>query len=367
MSRNFRLGVFIVAGLAVLSAGVFLIGDRTFLFASTYKLQTTFKNVSGLTEGAEVRVGGIRKGTVKKIHLPPQPVGDMTVEMDLESSTRDVVKQDSIAAIETEGLLGSRYVEVSFGSANAAPVRDGAIINSTPPLEMADLLKKTSEVLNTTKETMINVRESSDHFAEISAKINDGQGTVGALINDRKFYNDLQQTTNQAKVSATAFAENMQALKSNFFLRGFFNRRGYEDSTRLVENEISELPKGQVLRTFRLDEKKLFGNSETAKLKSEKTLNEVGKFIEQNAFGAAVILVSGGPMGDTAEQLELTQARGMVIRDYLVDHFKMDDTRLRKMGLGKNTSALDEFPAVQIVLYEPGTRFASETRARTAN
>ena len=59
MSRAFRLGLFIVGTLAILVAGVFLIGDKQFLFSSTYALKTTFKNVGGLNNGAEVRVGGV--------------------------------------------------------------------------------------------------------------------------------------------------------------------------------------------------------------------------------------------------------------------------------------------------------------------
>jgi phospholipid/cholesterol/gamma-HCH transport system substrate-binding protein len=364
MSRNFRLGVFIVFGLAILAAGVFLIGSRQFLFASTYRLETTFKNVSGLNEGAEVRVGGIQKGTVQKIKLPLRPRRDMTVVMALDSSTREVIRQDSMASIQTEGLLGSKYVEISFGSENSPQVRNGSTINSVPPLEMADLLKKTNEVLDTTKDTMVNVKESSDHFAAISAKINGGQGTVGALVNERKFYDELQQATTQAKASATSFAENMEALKHNFFLRGFFNRRGYEDSTRLAENEVNDLPQGEVLKTFRLDHTKLFANPETAKLKNGKMLNEIGKFMEQNPFGAAVIMVSGPAKGDSAELQELSQARGMVLRDYLVEHFKMDDTRLKKMSLGKVKPNADESALVQVVLYQPGARFGSEKSAR---
>jgi phospholipid/cholesterol/gamma-HCH transport system substrate-binding protein len=364
MSRNFRLGIFIVSGLAILSAGVFLIGSRRFLFSSTYQIETTFKNVSGLNEGAEVRVGGIQKGTVQKIRLPAQPVSDMTVEMALDSSTRKVVRQDSIASIQTEGLLGSKYIEISFGSESAPQVSNGSHISSVPPLEMADLLKKTNEVLDTTKETMVNVKQSSDHFAEISAKINDGKGTVGALVNDRKFYDNLQEATNQAKVSASAFAENMEALKTNFFLRGFFNRRGYQDSTKLAENEIAELPQGQVLKTFRLDHTKLFNGPETAKLKNEKMLNEVGKYLEQNPFGAAVVVVSGPATGDATEIHELTQARGMIVRDYLVEHFKMDDTRLKKMSLGKIKPNADDSALVQVILYQPGTRLPPEKSAR---
>ena len=128
-SRAFRLGVFIVATLAVLATGIFLIGDRQFLFSSTYILKSNFMHVAGLINGAEVRVGGIHKGTVKQIQLPAQPDGGVTVIMAMEKSTRKVIRKDSVASIQTEGLLGDKYVEVTFGS-DSAPARG---TNRGPP------------------------------------------------------------------------------------------------------------------------------------------------------------------------------------------------------------------------------------------
>src|SRR5579864_6098930 len=116
MSRTFRLGVFIVGALLVLAAGVFLIGSKDLLFSSTYRLKAEFDTVAGLMDGAEVRVGGVHKGTVRRIDLPKRPDETVTVVMDLERSTRDILKKDSVASIKSEGLLGDKYVEISFGS-----------------------------------------------------------------------------------------------------------------------------------------------------------------------------------------------------------------------------------------------------------
>jgi phospholipid/cholesterol/gamma-HCH transport system substrate-binding protein len=355
MSRAFRLGVFIVTTLGILGAGVFLIGSRQFLFSSTYVLKSNFKNVAGLGNGAEVRVGGINKGTVKQIALPNQPGGEMTVVMGMESSTRKVVRKDSIASIKTEGLLGNKYVEVTFGSDNAPSVEDGNTINSAPPLELSDLMNKTNDILDTTKQTMLNVQESSGQFKDISSKINRGEGTVGALVNNKQFYEQLNQATAQAKQGAAAFQENMEALKHNFFLRGFYNRRGYEDSGRLTENEIKELPKGPVLKKFSYDPKKVFDKADTAKLKNEKMLGDAGQFLEANPFGAAVVVVSGGTKGDADEVRELTQARAMVIRDYLVNNFRMDDSRIKTMGLGKSQEPSGDTGVVEITIFPPET------------
>src|SRR5207253_387098 len=67
ISRSFRLGAFIILALLIFAGGVFWIGNKRFVFTSTYRLNADFQNVAGLLNGAEVRVGGIPEGTVKRI------------------------------------------------------------------------------------------------------------------------------------------------------------------------------------------------------------------------------------------------------------------------------------------------------------
>src|ERR1035438_5017177 len=125
MTRTARLGMFIVATLALLAVGIFIIGSQEYLFKSTYLLKAQFDNVEGLDAGGDVRVGAVHTGTVRSILLPRKPGDKVTVVMDLDKKTHEIIKQDSVATIETEGLLGNQYLAISFGSAGAADVRDG--------------------------------------------------------------------------------------------------------------------------------------------------------------------------------------------------------------------------------------------------
>ncbi len=367
MSRAVRLGVFIFGTLVILAAGIFLIGNKRFIFTSTYRLQAGFKNVAGLNNGAQVRVGGIHKGTVKQIDLPNLSSGEMTVVMEMESSTRDVIKQDSLAAIQTEGLLGNKYVEISFGSGDAPKVVDGANIGSLPPQDISDVIKKTNEILDTTKLAMGGMQESMDNLKAISSKINQGEGTIGALVNDRKMYDQLNAATTQAKEGAAAFQENMDALKHNWLLRGFFNKRGYDDSSKLTEDAISNLPQSPYLKKFVFDGNKIFDKPDNAKLKSEKTLTEAGRFLEGNRFGLAIVVVSNGLKGDTDEAQLLTQARAMVVRDYLVKNFKMDDTLLKTIGLKKSGQKdAGDGGSVEVIIYPVGLSMKPTKTARSS-
>ena len=364
MSRAARLGIFIVSTLAILVIGVFVIGSKQYLFSSTYQLKAQFDNVVGLDAGGDVRVGGVHSGTVRDILLPHKPGEKVTVVMDLGKSTHEIIKQDSVASIETEGLLGNQYLAISFGSAGTADVRDGDTIASHPPLEMSDLLKKTSDLLDGSQQAIQNATRATANLDSISAKIDEGRGTAGALINDKQLYSNLEETSGamrdtmvQAQAGAIDFKENMDALKHNFFLRGYFKNRGYEDSAELAKNEIERLPQGTPIKEFTYPAKQLFDKQDSAKLKNQKSLDPGGEFLANSQFGFAVVVAATGMEGDTQKDLVLTQARAMVVREYLVENFGFDDTQLKTLGMGKQPAGASDagWGVVQIFIYPTGT------------
>jgi phospholipid/cholesterol/gamma-HCH transport system substrate-binding protein len=372
MSKAARLGAFIIATLGILAAGIFLIGSKQYLFTSTYRLKAQFATVVGLDEGAEVRVGGVHSGSVRGIQLPNKPSDKITVLMDLQRSTHDIIKQDSVAAIETEGLLGNEYVSISFGSAQALNVKDDDTIASQPPLVIADLMRKADGILDTSQQALDNVTVVTANLSSISGKINQGQGTVGALVNDKKIYTQLDQTTaglrdtvNHAQAGVAAFQENMEAMKQNVLLRGYFKKRGYENSSDLAKNEIMGLPQAPPLKTFTFESKQLFDNVDTAKPKNQKSLRAAGQFLADTEFGVAVVAVSAGSAGDTQKDQVLTQARAMVVRDYLVANFSFDDAQLKTLGLGKgkNPTTESSWGTVEIIIYPADVDAATQTSA----
>jgi phospholipid/cholesterol/gamma-HCH transport system substrate-binding protein len=366
------LGAFIVATLAVLAAGVFIIGSQENLFRATYQLKAQFDNVAGLAVGADVQVGGVHSGNVRRITLPHKPGDKVIVVMDLDRSTKEIIKSDSVASIETEGVLGDQFVAISFGSAGQAEVEDGETIQSVPPLELGALLIKANAILDSSQQAIVNTTAATAHLNSVSAKIDSGQGTVGALVNDKQLYNNLEQTTTtlhdtmlQAQIGVTDFQENMEALKHNFFLSGYYKRRGYEDSSELAANKISGLPQSSPVKIFTYTAKQLFDGRASAKMTDQKTLKAAGDFLAQTQFGLAVIEVSTGMDGDTQKDLVLTEARAMVIREYLVENFGFDDSQLKTLGMGKQTGANLEadWGSIQILIYPTGTEIPVDKQA----
>ena len=342
MSREFRLGIFVVVALLILSAGIFWIGRNRYMFSRTYRLEADFQNVAGLGDGADVRVGGIHEGTVKRINLPRRPEGPVTVVMALEEPTRSVIRKDSVASIKAEGLVGDKYVEISFGSKDAAPVRDGDRIEGVQPQDVSDLINKANQVLDTTQTTIQTAQTAIANVADISSKINHGQGTIGGLVNDKSVYRNVAS-------AAASLNDDMEALKHNFLLRGFFKKRGYEDSSELTAHEVPRLPATASMKTFTFDAHKLFDKPNGVKLKDEKALDEAGKFLEDNDKSVAVVTASAGPKGDEDKDRVVSEARALAIRNYILQKFRVDDPRLKTLGTGRAAEGTDG--QVQVLVY----------------
>jgi len=364
MSRAARLGAFIIGTLAILAIGIFIIGSKKYLFTSTYELKTNFKNVAGLAKGADILVGGVHSGTVKDIQLPHQSTGEVTVLLEMDQSTHEIIRQDSIASIQTEGLLGNQYIAVSFGSADKPEVKNGDTIGSVPPLEMSAILDKANGLLAQGQHAMTDINKVAEHLNSVSAKIDAGNGTVGALVNDKALYNNLNETASSAKSTVSSaqagiadFQDNMQALKHNFLLRGYFKNRGYEDTSDLGKDEIESAPQAATVKEFTYQAKDIFSKQDAAKLKGQKALNPAGEYLAGNDFGLAVIEVSTGTSGSSDTDHTLAQARALVVRDYIVQHFGFDDTKLKTIPLGKQTdeTSKDNWGIVKILVYPAGT------------
>jgi hypothetical protein len=297
MSKAFRIGIFVAFALCALSIGIFLIGNKEFLFNKTFVLKTDFPNVGGLDKGSEVRVGGIHEGTVSRIDLPAEPGGKVTVEMKLHTATENLIRKDSSASIKTEGLLGDKYIEISFGTEKAAAVGNNDVIAGEVPLDLGTQAK-----------------------------------AVAA----------------EAQQGVQAFTENMQAVQHNFLLSGFFKKRGYNDPSELNQNSIAKVPSEMPSKEFDYDVAKIFNKPDQAEIKNKKAMNEVGQFLQSNSFSQVVVATSAA-VGDTGKDKLLTKARSKVVRDYLAQNFKLDDTRIKIIGLGK--SKQEDAGKLQILVY----------------
>lgn len=214
-----RLGIFVSLGILILFIIIFFIGSNQNLFSSKFKINTTFSNVSGLQIGGQVRFSGIAVGTIENIEI----INDSTVKVIaiIDNDVKKFIKQDSKASIASEGVIGDRILTISQGSSKSKEVKDGAQIASFEPVEF-------DEILSSIKITAENAEIITNELAILLSDINDGEGTIGKLMNDEDMAADLDKTMENLRKSSKGLEENMEAAKHNFLLRGYFKKKERE-------------------------------------------------------------------------------------------------------------------------------------------
>ena len=229
-----RLGLFVAGGIVLFVLAIFLIGRQKNLFDPVFKLHTTFYNVSGLRVGNNIRFSGINVGTVGKITL----MNDSTVQVDMiiKKSVQPFIKTDGLAAIGSEGIIGDRILIITQGSSEAVTVKGGESISSVEPVE-------TDAIIISLAVTAVNFEIISEELAEIMIKINQGNGTLGRLIQDSSIAENINRTIINLRKSSRGLDENMNAAKSNFLLRGYFNRREKEAARDSIKKSEVRSPK----------------------------------------------------------------------------------------------------------------------------
>ena len=224
-----RLGLFVAGGILLFVIAIFFIGKEKNLFNPVFKLSTTFYNVSGLQVGNNIRFSGINVGTVDYITI----VNDSTVKVDMliRKDVKQFIKSDCKVAIGSEGIIGDRILIITQGSSVAPMAKEGQQLKSAEPVEV-DAIMASLQV------TAANAEIISQQFAEILVKINSGNGTLGRLIQDSTFAENFNQTMLNLKKSSKGLNENMQAVKHNFLLKGYFNKK--EKAAEKKKNDAKE-------------------------------------------------------------------------------------------------------------------------------
>ena len=180
-ARLAGVGVFVLGGLALFALGLFMIGDRQMAFARKFTVYTEFTKVTGLQPGAVVRILGAKAGTITQILPPSTPSAKFRVRLDIAESLHALVRVDSIATIETEGLVGGSYLGIGSGTDAAPQVGPDATIGSKEPFEISDLMQQMGD-------TIIKVNQTIDDMkGDVSSAVvavADTMGNANALITD---------------------------------------------------------------------------------------------------------------------------------------------------------------------------------------
>ncbi|WP_395050230.1 MlaD family protein [Flavobacterium sp.] len=264
---NWKLGMFVIIGLILLVLTIYLIGKQQNLFGSTFYLKSKFKTVSGLTVGNNVRFSGINVGTVDGIELITD--SSVVVVLKIKKEVQKFIKTDAMASIGSDGLMGDKVLTVSPGTSSNKIIKDNDFIVSKSAVEVEDLMNSIkitldnagvittqlaqftysmnngngtlSKLMNdkefaiSLKNTLANLEVSTNEFSKFTTSMNNGKGVLSKLVSDEELGKKLDSTMSNLQSGTKGLSENMDAAKENFLLKGYFNKKKKAEAKKQEE------------------------------------------------------------------------------------------------------------------------------------
>lgn len=238
---NLKVGLFVFTGLLLVILSIFAISGDQALFAEQYYLKTKFEQVTGLGPGSTVQVLGFPVGNVDRIEFEPDSK-DLVVVMKIFAKYQDKINADAVADVRTKGALGDKYVYITPGRSERR-LQDGEFVTASSEEDFLSritsrgdeidrvfsILEKIDQILTDmngqrqVKQIMQSFQDSSRELRGITAdlrsvsqslknsgagedlgqslkklsqvldKIDRGEGSLGALINDPSVHDSLKR------------------------------------------------------------------------------------------------------------------------------------------------------------------------------
>ena len=234
-----RVGLFFLLGVALIWVTFETLSDGKLFEERQHVLIAGFDDLRQLKAGDEVRLAGVKVGSVKATRLAGR-----RAEAVLQVDPKLAIASDATASIVMAGLIGGNYISIDMGSPGAPALADGAEIRTqqTPDLnsimsEIGGLGKQLQESLGSfskalngdaaggggmiqkldrlISENTERVNATMTNLQQITDKINKGDGTLGKLVNDPKLHDELLATVEEIKATATeakAFVANAEVI-----------------------------------------------------------------------------------------------------------------------------------------------------------
>jgi phospholipid/cholesterol/gamma-HCH transport system substrate-binding protein len=241
--RQFGVGLFVLVALAVGALGILAIGKESRLFSPKVEYSTAFSNITGLTEGAPVRLSGVQVGTVKSIEFSEDlSRTEILIVLSVDRSFRDRIRSDSRALLRPLSYLSiEKYIEITTGSPANVRIEPGGFI---PPditeferLQAAgqNIAENLQEITASMRglmtaitegeglvselfydedfgrETRDNIQEITDSVRRITTRIEAQEGLLGRLLFDEKFSARQLETIDRATAQLNAILDSIES------------------------------------------------------------------------------------------------------------------------------------------------------------
>ncbi len=356
---------FALAVLALGGFGLYQVATRRWHVQPTFHVRVKFASISGLEAGHRVRLQGIDAGVVERVVPPAKPGEPVELVMRLDDRLRHLVRSDAIARILAEGMVGARVVEITPGRPDTPEVAEGGAIESEPPVELGDLMKRTGASLTKLDELARSAKTGLEEINSIAVMIREGKGSVGKLVRDEEAYQSLMSLTRRGERTLSAMEDNLAALKRTWPLSRYFDSRSFFEREKVLFQPGSRRDS----RYFQADE--LFEPGRAVLTPVGRTrLDDIGRWCKRTSQPQSEVVIAAFTNDDHDAELAevLTQEQADSVRKYLIEKHGIDSAgwfRSRKVaavGFGSQVPRLQEPPLaklpprrVEIILFTPQT------------
>ncbi|MBK8467219.1 MAG: MCE family protein [Chloracidobacterium sp.] len=196
----FMLGALLVTGFLILnSSGGFN------PFEKKLRLKSRFESADGLHPGADVQLAGVSVGKVEDVRfLPPDsPAGQrieatLAVVQELDNKPiSDLIRTDSRAQLVATSILGNdKMINIIPGTSKGSPIVNGALLDSSAGNSLTQLTETGNDLLKKINEIAVPAND-------ILNKANQGDGTLGRIINDESLYKSLDSAVLETRATMT--------------------------------------------------------------------------------------------------------------------------------------------------------------------
>lgn len=213
-----QAGIFLAISLVVLAVAILLIGQKSSLFVPTRNYFVYYENASGLVPGAPVRLAGVDVGSVTSISLPEDPNKKATrIRIVVEERFAARIRADTLAFIDSKGLLGDKIINLTIGDPSQPEVPDDGTVKAGKTISFealtADIQTALASVGRVAQEAEAfvagldgkklgpSLTELTGSLARIMNAVEEGDGVVHRLIYDRALADQLEQVIAETRTS----------------------------------------------------------------------------------------------------------------------------------------------------------------------
>ncbi len=200
-----KLGIFVFIGFALIVTAIFLIGNKESMFSKTLNIHAYFKSIEGLRRGSPVRLSGIDVGTVNGIQIVANEKGQVEITIRLKQEMQKFITTNTRATIETEGLVGNKVITLVLSKETAPQIEDGGTIIGVDPFAFGAIIQEVEGTVN-------NIKDLSKSMASVIAKIDNGHGSLGKLVNSDDLYNNTNSLIKTADKSLVSISNKLDTV-----------------------------------------------------------------------------------------------------------------------------------------------------------